>query len=137
MEQALAFLFEPDVSLSARYWETLCRTDPLEPEKRLMLAVLEEAVRTYRKYLFTQHRLFSEVEEWFLEEDSDWLFSFESICNVLGLNPNHIRRRLLRWTATELAGCLDGLRAKNRRGHRGVKIPSWSDRLKERESVAL
>jgi hypothetical protein len=42
--------------------------------------------------------LFREAEEWVLmEQKDDWLFSFDNICEALGLNPQYIRAGLLRW----------------------------------------
>src|SRR4030095_8186662 len=72
-----------------------------EGEERLMLAVLESAVEDFQKYVLARKprgkRLFQEAEEWFLERDSDELFSFENICDTLQLHPDYIRQGLLRW----------------------------------------
>ncbi len=69
-------------------------------ERRLLLAVLEEAVHTYRKYYQVRSRrekqLFGEVEEWFLSQDSHRLYAFESICSHLGFDPDCIRTGLQR-----------------------------------------
>jgi len=35
--------------------------------------------------------LFQEAEDWFLEKDSEALYSFEKICETLGLHPERIR----------------------------------------------
>ena len=37
-----------------------------------------------------------------LEKDSDELFSFESICETLGLHPDHIRKGLMVWKDSKL-----------------------------------
>jgi hypothetical protein len=47
--------------------------------------------------------MFHEAEEWILEEDSEWLFSFENTCEVLGFNPQYVRQGLMRWKDNELA----------------------------------
>jgi hypothetical protein len=77
-----------------------------EGEERLMLAVLESAVEDFQKYVLARSacgkRLFREAEEWFLEKDSDEPFSFGSICEVLGLHPDHIRKGLLVWKQAKL-----------------------------------
>jgi len=39
----------------------------------------------------------SAQEEWFLNDDPRWLFSFLNICAVLGLDPGYIRLGLKRW----------------------------------------
>ena len=77
-----------------------------EGEERLMLAVLESAVEDFQQYVLAQKprakKLFQEAEEWFLERDSDELYSFENICETLGLHPDPIRKGLLVWKETKL-----------------------------------
>jgi hypothetical protein len=46
------------------------------------------------QYLWEQ-KLFQEAEDWILNKNTDWLFSFENICENLQLNPDYIRRGLL------------------------------------------
>lgn len=80
-----------------------------ESEKRLMLAVLEEAVHCFQKYLFAPKNSkneyeFRNAEKWILEEDSEWLFSFNNICEVFELNPNYLRQGILRWKEKQLSG---------------------------------
>ncbi len=76
-------------------------TIPLERERRLVLAILEEAVRSYQHYAFATNRrgrrLFGETCEWFDSHDNTWIFSFENICYALDLDPDHIRQGLARW----------------------------------------
>ncbi len=76
-------------------------TIPLERERRLVLAILEEAVRSYQRYAFATNRrvrrLFGETCEWFDAKDDPWIFSFENICHALDLDPDHIREGLTRW----------------------------------------
>lgn len=76
-------------------------TIPLERERRLVLAILEEAVRSYQRYAFATNRrgrrLFGETCEWFDAKDDPWIFSFENICHALDLDPDHIREGLSRW----------------------------------------
>ncbi len=81
------------------------RTIPLERERRLVLAILEEAVRSYQHYAFSTtrrgRRLFGETCEWFDNHDNTWIFSFENICYALDLDPDHIREGLTRWRRDE------------------------------------
>ncbi|MGH7766159.1 MAG: hypothetical protein ACREQP_01785 [Candidatus Binatia bacterium] len=90
------YLLQADASLPAQYWDTVARKDQLEPEKKLLLAVLENAIRTYRQYVFTQSRLLHEVESWLFAEEKDHPFSFDTICDSLGLNAECVRRGILR-----------------------------------------
>lgn len=140
MEDALTPLLQPDVLLPTQYWETVTRKHRLEPEKKLMLAVLEDAVWTYRKYLFTRKLVFTEVKDWFFEQDSDWLFSFENICDVLGFSPERIRQGLVRCDKPELEKPVDArvaLGPQYRQRLRVVNPNIWTDRTKQRSPVAL
>jgi hypothetical protein len=75
-------------------------------EERLMLAVLESAVEDFQKYVLARHpsgkKLFHEAEKWFLDKDSGALFSFGSVCESLGLHPDHVRKGLMVWKEAKL-----------------------------------
>ena len=98
-EEKVVSLFQPDTLLPAQYFETL-RRKTLEPEKELMLAVLEDGVASFLKYLHAENRtgntLFRNAEEWIWEENSEWPFSFENICDVVGIDPQYLRQGLMR-----------------------------------------
>jgi hypothetical protein len=70
----------------------------LEPETKLMLAVLEDAIACFQKYAFTRDRkgkvLFQEAEYWVQDTNSDWPFSFANVCETLGFDPDHLRQGL-------------------------------------------
>ena len=72
-----------------------------EGEERLMLAVLESAVEDFQKYLLARKprgkQLFQHAKDWFLEKDSEELFSFENICETLKFHPDYIRQGLMVW----------------------------------------
>jgi hypothetical protein len=92
---------EPETILPAQYFDRIQIDASLQPEKRLMLAVLEDGVGTFQKYAGASgrraRRLFAEAEEWFASRDSESPFTFESICEALGLEPEYIRRGLRQW----------------------------------------
>lgn len=100
-DEKLASLFQPDTLLSTQYFDNLRRKTLLEPEKRLMLAVLEDAIHSFQDNLFAEavgkKTLFDEVEQWILERDGDWIFSFDNVCEALGFTPDYVRQGLLRW----------------------------------------
>lgn len=93
-------LFHNDPMTSTDYFDSLKRTLPIESEKRLMLAVLQDAVECYQKYLMARRgkdkNLFSEAEAWILEQDNRSAFSFDNVCDSLGLAPNYVRAGLLK-----------------------------------------
>ncbi len=105
-ERKLSFLFQLDTLLSHQYLATF-RGKQLEPEKRLMLAVLEDAVACFQKFVFAESRrkriLFNETEDWIRNENNSHVFSFENICGALKLDPTYVREGLRRWKARMLA----------------------------------
>ena len=73
------------------------------PEAALMYAVLEDAFLCFRKQFQTDGRCMQQAQqaqEWFFSNDSDGLFSFLSICEVLGLEPEYMRKKLEHWSET-------------------------------------
>jgi hypothetical protein len=96
-----AGLFEPDILLPNQYFAAFKRGRAVEGERRLMLAVLEDAVDAYRKYALArdprEQACFLEAKEWFLSTDRTWLFAFENICDVLEMNADYLRTGLDRW----------------------------------------
>jgi hypothetical protein len=107
LEKKMISLFEPDTLLSAQYLENFRRKTLLEPEKRLMLAVLEDAINCFQVNVMARSgrrkKLFNESEDWIMGWDDDWIFSFVSVCELLGFNPEYVRRGLLRWKEKKLA----------------------------------
>jgi hypothetical protein len=106
-DEKIGSLFQPDTLVVEQYLEHFRRRIPVEPEKRLMLAVLEDAINCFQDNLFARNRksrkLFDDAEEWILDRSADRVFSFESICEVLGFSPEYLRQGLLRWKEKKLA----------------------------------
>jgi hypothetical protein len=91
-------LFQPDTLMPSQYFDRMRRRTEYDGERRLMIAVLEDAVDVYRKQHGAQDPrgkvLFQEAEQWIENTDPTWLFSFENICHVLDLDAQYIRRGL-------------------------------------------
>ncbi len=87
-----------DTSMVEQYLDTFRRSEHLEPEKSLLAAILEDAVQEYRKYSQAHDpdgkKRFREAEEWIMCGGNDWIFSFENVCDLLGLAPEYVRRGL-------------------------------------------
>jgi hypothetical protein len=98
-EERTHSLFHSDPLSSNTFFETLKRRAYLEPERFLMLAVLQDAITCLEKYAAFgsrgNKRLFDEARDWIVSEDGDWLFSFNNVCEAVGLNPGYVRRRLI------------------------------------------
>jgi hypothetical protein len=91
---------EPDIILPSQFLPRTIAT----PEKRLLLAVLEEAIGTFQRYATATDRnsraLFADVEAWFASEDTAWLYSFIGICDAVGIDATYVRSGLGRWLGT-------------------------------------
>jgi hypothetical protein len=94
-------LFEPDALLPAQFYAAFRGGSAVRGEKRLMLAVLQDALDCYQKYAFAKdghgRQLFDDASEWISSEDRDWYFSFENICETLEINPAYLRRGVQQW----------------------------------------
>ena len=85
----------------------------IQPEKRLQLAVLTDAIAIFRRRAGVARREgqqpLAEVELWFAcllvavsrqPDRADEPFAFVTICDSLGIAPAYIRRGLRRWRAS-------------------------------------
>jgi hypothetical protein len=111
-------LFQPDSLLPAQFFAELQQKAQACGERRLMVAILEDAVDCFQKYLWAadnrSRHLHAEAEKWFLSDDDSWPFSFVNICHALDLHPGFIRRGLLAWKDRQLA------RRQSRSGYPGT-----------------
>jgi len=89
-------LFEPACVLPAQY---LASRFSMQPERRLLLAILEDALATGRRADTSKRRRRrnprSEARAWISSDDVRWPFSYLNICGTLGLDPYYLRRSLL------------------------------------------
>ena len=101
-------LFESDILLPMQYLDTIRRIAETEPEKRLMLGILEDAVQCIQKYVNSRSdkgkEIYRDAEEWILEQNNDWPFSYKNICDFLGFDPDYVRQGLFRWKEKRLEG---------------------------------
>jgi len=100
-EERISALFQPDTLITDQFNETYRRQLPLEPEARLVIAVLEDGINAFQdNFVATnvrKRRLFEEAEEWIFGAGNNWIFAFESVCGLLNLNPDYLRRGLREW----------------------------------------
>lgn len=102
--QDMGKLFEPDAILPAQFYAMFKCSQYKEPERRLMVAVLEDAVSCLslnpRDCNLRQRKQYEEAKQWVTaEEDTEWIFSFRNICEILGMDPSYLRRGLTRKTS--------------------------------------
>jgi hypothetical protein len=110
-EEQENFPLELDFVLPEQFF---CKSRAHESGERLLLAaVLEDAITCYQRFLFAsgqrQRRLFQEAECWIMEraraperEDLCPYFSFDRVCDVLGLDADGVRDRLAMWRENQL-----------------------------------
>ena len=91
----------PDSVLPCQLDDRLFGATRLQPEKRLQLAVLEDAALTMHRCAGGEttraRNLLNEVTDWVSSEDTSWPFAFQSICNSLNLDAGYVRSGLLAW----------------------------------------
>lgn len=77
--------FELDAMLPEQYHG---RVEEWSPAQQLMAAILEDAARCYLAGD-------PSVDRWFFAPGADWLYDFTHICDVLGLDADSFRRKLI------------------------------------------
>lgn len=91
----------PGSLLPSQYFAHVRRRQLFNGEYRLLLAVLEDAIRSYLSNLGArrgeERAILAEVRVWFFARGNfgkQGLFAFESICELLGIEPDIVRKRL-------------------------------------------
>lgn len=111
VSDTFAHLLQPDTLLPSQYFAALKRKGQHEPERRLAIAVLQDAVDCYQKHLRARDRkarqLFVDAEEWITSDDRTWPFSFDNVCDLLQISPEYLRRGLAVWKDHQLAHALN------------------------------
>jgi hypothetical protein len=99
-------ILEPDTLLPSQFFGALRRKAHLDGERRLMVAVLEDAVNCFQKQVRATdpkaRQLFLDAEEWITSTDQSWFFSFVNVCETLDLDPDYVREGLLAWRDRQL-----------------------------------
>lgn len=95
-------LFEPDTLLPEQFYATVQKGHQQDPERRLMVAVLEDVVaclsvnpdscsRRQRLDFYSAHSWVNAPTQ------GEWIFSFHNICEILGFDTEYLRQGLNRW----------------------------------------
>jgi hypothetical protein len=96
----------PDILTPEQYYEGAHRDDPeTHSIKRLMFAVLTDAIRCFQIYCGAQSRfgrqMFCEAKGWIWDRNSEGPFTFEAICETLEIEPERMRRGLREWRVNQ------------------------------------
>jgi hypothetical protein len=96
----LARILEPDIFLPSQFYGAGGLSRKLEGEKRLMIAILKDAVECLEKYRSARNGIgrvqYQNAIEWVEDTGTEWLFSFTNICDLLGFDPHYLREVLLK-----------------------------------------
>ena len=97
-------LFASNSFLPAQHSDSHSREN--EPERRLMLAMLTDALRCFQAGIATRNgpraKLFAEAERWLFTEDRNAPFAFEDACDALDIDAAYLRLGLGHWAARRL-----------------------------------
>ncbi len=65
------------------------------PERGLLSALLFDGVQSYLSFCLTDHTdmktKYHESYHWVHDNDTEYVFSFENVCEALGVEPNGLR----------------------------------------------
>jgi hypothetical protein len=144
MEERVTSLFQPDTLLPDQYFETFRRKFHLEPEKKLMLAILEDAVACFQKNVFDRdgkgRTLFREAEEWVEGKSADGIFAFDSVCEMLSFDPAYLRQGMVAWREKALAQHTHAkvyqLAPRRKKSRRGVSVSGRSHHQRMRRAAS-
>jgi len=118
----LARILEPDIFLPSQFYGNGGLSRQLEGEKRLMIAILKDAVECLDKYRGARSSSgrshYQNALEWVQDLGTEWLFSFTNICDLLGFDPDYLREVLLQ---------REGKSARSARG-KVLSFPAVSER---------
>lgn len=118
----LTTLLQTEVILPAQFWHIVA---PDSPERRLLLAILEDALITLlhhrRRDNLESRRLVTETEKWIGSNRRTSPFDFVGLCDVLGVDPTYLRALIRRPPARERL--TQRRRSHAGRSHHKVRAP--------------
>lgn len=108
MKNAAGFVsHRSNLNIDGAFLDGVWRTKARSGEERLMLAVLEDAIDSFFKYFRATgeigKQIFKETSAWIFETNSEWVFSFENVCDRLGISWSCLRQELSRGVRAQRA----------------------------------
>lgn len=101
VEEKAMSIFQPDILIDAQFHASQRSRFHLDPERVLMLAVLQDAVLCFQEHVTAKCKrkqsMHDSAEQWISNKDRSYLFSFENVCDALGFDANYMRQGLARW----------------------------------------
>lgn len=99
-------IFTPDMMTPSQFVDTL-RSRQLDPDRALLLAVLEDGIRDYQRAVAREHEVRGgaamardrNAKAWI--EGADAPITFADCCDAFGLDPEWVRKGLLAMKPTQ------------------------------------
>jgi hypothetical protein len=99
---------QAEVVLPVQFHDGRTGTATAEPLRRLMIAVLVDAIRCVQtKFAARRPSIreeFAEARSWIFSNEDNLVFSFKTVCDALEMDANAIRKCLVQWEEKRLAG---------------------------------
>ena len=98
-------LFEPDIILPSHFLSNKGR-GLSGGERRLMAAILSDGIESYvaqntsESQPARRRKNHIDASEWVETRDFSYVFSFDNVCECLGINPEYLRLGLARYVAS-------------------------------------
>ncbi len=86
------------------------RPKTFTPERQLVFGVLIYAIIDYLSA--NRKAYFRDAQKWFNSKEDDYIYSFCSICSLLGVRPDTFRTKLKRLKRQKAVFALDGKRIR-------------------------
>jgi hypothetical protein len=112
-DNAFARLLIPEVLTPGQYYDRVHADDhETLAVKRLMSAVLSDAVRCFQAYAKARNLagrlMFAEAQAWILDRKAEGPFAFVTICESLGIEPNRMREGIRQFGSLNAGGTKPG-----------------------------
>lgn len=120
--------------LPSQYYD-LSAGHRLSGEQKLMLALLADAINVYQHGAHSrktrERLLYIDAEHWIMDQKDHQPFSFELVCEALGINSAVLRKRLVTWKYETLRG-----QSGPKTSHLRIKITPRPQRMSHRRRRA-
>jgi len=97
-----------DAVMPAQFYPARQGSAAVEPIMRLMGGILADAVRTFQRNFEakspSRRQEFREARFWIFHDKAEGPFSFEDVCDALGIDPRRLRSLILSWEKNRRPG---------------------------------
>ena len=99
---------QADALMPAQFYPARRGSASVEPITRLMGGILVDAVRAFQRNFEAKspdrRQEFKEARFWLFHDNADGPFSFEDVCDALGIDQRRLRDLILNWEKNKRPG---------------------------------